>query len=186
MKKKKKMIIFDERLSPEAEQLDRYLSRYSMCIRVKKSLERRSEAIKQEFAPLKSPKLDGMPHGGATGETPITALLYRLDEINDKINKQMSKASKILTEIISVIDMMPDITSRDSLSKLILENKYIDRMDTDRICRENHYSKSTVTRYWKQGLYTLLEFKKVQKILKEYTSAECEAEENEELLRHSL
>lgn len=165
---KRKINDFDERLSPEAETLNRYLYQYRDCISKKKMLERRKEEIRAEFSPLKSPRLDGMPRGGSFTETPVAALMFRLDEIDEKITAQMSRASKILTDIMNIIDLLPETSSEEILVKAIMENRYIDRFNAKRVCRENHCSRSKATRYWKKGLYCLLDFKRVKKTLADF------------------
>lgn len=172
MGKRKRINDFDERLTEEAEVLNRYLFQYRDCIAKKKMLERRKEEIRAEFSPLKSPRLDGMPRGGSFQDTPVAALMYRLDEIDEKIEAQMSRASKILTDIMNIIDLLPETTPEEILSKAIIENRYIDRFGWERVCRENHCSRSKINRHWKRGLYALLDFKKVKKILEDYYKEE--------------
>lgn len=165
----KQMKEFDERLSDEAELLNRYLFRYWDCITRKKSLERRREAIRRDFSPLKSPNLDGMPRGSSSGDGVAVSLLIRIDEIDEKISEQVHRASKLLSDIMNIIDLLPEDAPEEILSKTIIENRYIDRMGWERVCRENHCSRSTTRRHWKKGLYSLLEFKKVKAILADYS-----------------
>lgn len=169
MKRKQHRIVdYDKPLTADAERLDNYLFQYRDCIIRKKTLERRHDKIQEEFTPLKSPKLDGMPRASGNGTTPVAALVIRLEEIERLIEFQISEASRLLTELMSVLDLMPTNTQEEILARNILENRYIDRMDKDRICRENHCSCSTVNRYWKKGLYMLLQRGKVQQILDDY------------------
>lgn len=166
---RKQMREFDERLSEEAEQLNSYLFQYRDCIAKKKNLERRKEEIRAEFSSYKSPSFDGMPKGSSfSNDPPVVALMFRLDEIDEKIGEQMNRASKLLSDIMNIIDLLPETTPEENLSKAIIENRYIDRFGWDRVCRENHCSRSKTSRYWKKGLYALLEFKKVKKILHDY------------------
>ena len=65
---------------------------------------------------------------------------------------------------MNIIDFLPE----NSFERTIIENKYIDRMNWEKICNENHSSKSRTSRYWKKGLYKLLEYEKVRKTLDEY------------------
>ena len=162
MKHHKRLVEYDEKLTPEAARLDEYLYYYRDCIREKRKLEKRRDEIREEFTVMKSPKLDGLPHGTSVGEPPAVSLAYRIDEIDRKISDQMNKALKALDDIIEIINMLPNNTHEESLSRSILESKYIDRMDNGAIAKEINYSKNTVIRYWKKGLYTLLEYKKVQ------------------------
>lgn len=159
---------FDEKLTPDAEQLDNYLYRYKDTISRKQALERRREEIRKEFTPIKSPKMDGMPHSGASGDGIAVALLIKLDEIDEMIAKQRTTAAKILADIMNIIDLLPEETSEDILAKDVLEARYIDRMRWERVCSENNISRSKANRSWKKGLYSLLDFKKVRKTLREF------------------
>lgn len=155
---------YDEALSPEALLLDQYLFQYRKCLSRKKELEGRRKEIEQEFNhPLKGVSYDGMPHG--SGENVgCAALSFRLDEIDTRIKEQMAKAAKVLTEIMDVIDFLPENT----IERSVIEQRYIDRKNWIQICRANHISKTPATRYWKKGLYKLLEFKKIQMLMEEY------------------
>lgn len=165
MKKRQQMREYDKKLTDEAELLNRYLFQYKECIEKKKSLERRMAEIRKEFnCPIPAIQMDGMPRGNNVGEGSAAALVYRLDEIETKVNEQINKATKLLDNIMNVIDLLPE----NSLERSVIENRYIDRMGWDRVCRENYSSRSKINRYWKKGLYTLLEFKKVKMVLKEY------------------
>lgn len=162
-----KQNIQDEQLSDEARLLHEYLSQYKLCINRKKSLERRRAEIEKEFnSPLSSVNMDGMPHSSSTG-VGCAALSYRLDEINTRIEEQTREATKDLVNIMNILDFLPD----KSKERSIFEYKYIDRYGWEKIGREVVLSKSPAIRAWKKGLYTLLGFKKVKKILKEYSES---------------
>lgn len=158
---------YEEQLTEDAVLLDRYLGQYKKCIERKKSLERRRNDIIKEFDnPLKGISYDGMPHG--SGESlGCAALSFRLDEINTRIKEQMEKSVKVLAEIMDVIEFLPE----NSTERAIIEHRYIDRFRWEQICKVEHISRTPATRYWKKGLYQLLEFKKVQKILWDYEKA---------------
>lgn len=154
----------ESRLTDEAELLNQYLSQYKYCIGKKKSLERRRAEIIQEFdSPLGAVKMDGMPKGSSSG-VGCTAISFRLDEIDTRIKEQIETSAKVLTDIMNVIDFLPE----NSLERSIIESRYIDRYDWNRVCRENHISRTPATKSWRKGLYMLLEFKKMKQILKEY------------------
>ena len=158
---------YEEQLSPEADLLDQYLSQYKRCINRKKSLERRRDEIIQEFEhPLSGVSYDGMPHGSGEGAG-CAALSFRLDEIETRIREQLDKSVKVLTEIMDVIDFLPE----NSTERSIIEHKYIDRHSWRQICKAEHLSRTPATRHWRKGLYQLLQFKKVGKILEEFAQA---------------
>lgn len=160
---------YEEQMTTETVLLDKYLSQYRKYIDRKKSLEgRRREIIKEFDNPLKGVSYDGMPHG--SGESlGCAALSFRLDEINTRIKDQMEKSVKVLVEIMDVIEFLPE----DSIERAILEHRYIDRFKWEQICKVEHISRTPANRYWKKGLYQLLKFKKVNKILKDYEKAKA-------------
>lgn len=154
----------ESKLTDEAELLNQYLIQYKYCIGKKKSLERRRAEIIKEFdSPFGAVKMDGMPRGSSSG-VGCAAISFQLDEIDTRIKEQIETSAKVLTDIMNVIDFLPE----NSLERFIIENRYIDRYDWARVCRENHISRTPATKSWRKGLYMLLEFKKVKQILKEY------------------
>lgn len=155
---------YEEPLDPEALLLDRYLKQYKRCIRRKHVLERRRDEIIKEFDnPLSGVSYDVASSSG--GESlGCAALSFRLDEINTKINEQMDKSVKVLAEIMDIIDFLPE----NSMERSIIEHRYIDRLSWWQICKEENISRTPATNYWKKGLYDLLGFKRVRKILEEY------------------
>lgn len=154
----------EEQLSPEALLLDRYLGQYKRCIAHKRALERRRDEIIKEFDyPLGAVSYDGMPKGSGGG-VGCAAISYRLDEIDTRIREHLEKSVKVLADIMSVIDFLPE----NSIERSIVEHRYIDRLSWDRICNEVHLSRTPATKHWKRGLYELLEFKKIQQIVTEY------------------
>ena len=155
---------YEEKLTPEANVLNEYLSQYKYCVNRKKSLEhRRNEIIKEFDHPLKGTTYDGMPRGSGTS-VGCASLSYRLDEIVTRIEEQTDEAVKVLVDIMNVIEFLAE----NSRERIIIEHKYIDRFSWDRICREEHISRTPATNHWRKGLYKLLEYKKVQQIVKRY------------------
>lgn len=167
MRQKKNLGKYDRRLTEKEELLNEYLNQYQKCINRKRALERRKEEIIKEFEdPLTGMGLDGMPKGSSSG-IGCAAISFRLDAIEIQIKDQIEKTTKTLTDVMTVIDCMP----QDALERSIIENKYIDRAGWKRICKENNVSRSPATRYWKKGLHDLIELEKVEKILQEYQEA---------------
>ena len=155
---------YEEQLSEDALLLNQYLNQYKRCIGRKRALERRRDDIIREFNhPLKGVSYDGMPHGSGEG-LGCASLSFRLDEIETRIKEQMDKSVKVLAEIMDVIEFLPE----NSMERAIIEHRYIDRMNWEPICKVEHISRTPATRYWRKGLYELLEFKKVQQLVKEF------------------
>lgn len=158
---------YKEKLTAEAVVLDKYLSMYNRCKNRKNSLERRKDAIVQEFeSPLRATVADGMPRGSSSG-IGCAALSYELDEIRTRIDEKIKEMEKKYVKINDVIEFLPE----NSTERAILEYKYIDNYSWSEICKLENMSRTPATQYWRKGLYKLLEFAKVQAIVREYGSS---------------
>lgn len=154
---------YKEKLSEEAELLNQYLNQYRQCISKKKSLEHRRDDIRREFdSPLKAVSYGST--GGGSSNSGCAALCFRLDEINTRIEEQIEKSTKVLAEIMDVIEFLPE----NSIERAIIEHRYIDRYSWEKVCKILHISRTPATRQWRKGLYELLEFKKVKQVLRDY------------------
>lgn len=152
-----------EHLAEDARQLNEYLYQYKNCIGKKRALENRRQEIIREFnSPLNSIKYDGMPRRNREGLGSAT-LSFRMDEIDERIKEQLDKATRVLTDIMDIIEFLPE----NSTERSILEHKYIDRYSWEQICRIEHMSRTPATQYWRKGLLKLLEFEKVKTVLAE-------------------
>lgn len=154
-----------ERLLPEAVVLDKYLNSYNRCKNRKRALERRKYNLEQEFySPLHSPVIDGMPKGSGGQNVGCAGLSYELDEINTRIDEKIQELRKEYVKITDILEFLND----GSTERAILEYKYIDGLSWKGICDQEHLSKTPATQYWRKGLYLLLEFAKVQELVREY------------------
>ena len=163
-KKQKNMQTYDIKLTHNQEQLSDFLWQYSDCIRRKNSLERRRREIMREFdMPLSGVSMDGMPKacGFSSG---CAALSIRLDDIEQRIREQTEAATKILSDILDVIELLDYNTPERG----IIESRYIDRMGWSAVCQENNFSRTHAIRYWKKGLDDLLSMKRTRDIMKKY------------------
>lgn len=160
----------NERLTEEAEQLNQYLSQYRYCIDKKRALEKRRLEIAREFEhPLKPRRMDGMP-GGSSRQLGCAALPLKLDEIDIRIKAQMEYTKRVLVNIMDVINFLPE----NSTERSIIENRYIDRYNWEKVCEENHISRTPATRKWRKGLFMLLEQREVREILEKYRAEQKE------------
>lgn len=156
-----------EQLTKEAALLNKFLGQYKYCLNAKKNLETRKKEIEYEYKhPLSSPQMDGIS-AKSSGKQPegFTSILIMVEEINKRIDEQMNKCINVLTQIYEIISFLPDNT----IEKLIFEHKYIDCMNWDKICRIENITKTPAVHHWRKGLYRLLEFKKIKKMIEEYS-----------------
>ena len=161
-KKKHNIIEYSIKLSLWQQELSDFLSQYRNYIMRKRTLERRRREIMKEFdMPLSGVSMDGMPKGGGNFNG-CAAISMRLDEIEQRIREQAEIATKVLNDIMDIIELLPE----NSPERGIIENRYVDRMGWDEICRENHFSKSHSIRYWKKGLDELLLMRRTKDIMK--------------------
>lgn len=159
-------------LTDDALLLNRYLGQYKHCINVKRNLEVRLRDIRFEFDhPLSSVRMDGMPRGNATG-VGCASLTLRLDEIETKIKEQIDRSMKVLRDIMAVIELLPD----NSMERIIIEHRYIDRMSWDKITIHENIGRTPAIRWWRKGMFELLENDSVRKILKDYAEEIARAE----------
>lgn len=172
-KKRNNVKVYDMKLSVEQQALSDYLNQYKNCILRKRALERRRKDIISEFdMPLSGVSIDGMPKSGGCSNG-SASLSIRLDEIEQKIREQSEKATKILTDIMGMIDFLED----SSLERAVIESKYIDRMSWGVICINNHISKSQAVRYWRKGLNELLTYDRIKDILKAFNDKQKSLED---------
>ena len=66
------------------------------------------------------------------------------------------------------VDDVISYLGENTTERAILERKYIDRQGWADICKMEMLSKTPATQYWRNGLYTLLEFARVQMIVMEH------------------
>lgn len=163
-KQRRNIKTYDIKLSDQQQELNDFLTQYKACLLRKKTLERRRREIMKEFdMPLSGVSMDGMPKGGGSSNGCAT-ISIRLDDIEQRIREQKEEATKVLNDIMNVIELLPE----NSFERGIIENRYIDRMGWNLVCQENNFSKSHAIRYWKMGLDELLEMKRTRDIMKKY------------------
>lgn len=110
--------------------------------------------------PLSGVDYDGIPKGSGIS-LGSAAISLRLDEIDTKIKAQIDKSLEYLNMIMDVLNLL----SESSLERAVLESRYIDGLKWERLSKENFVSRSKAIRYWKRGLYRLLEEDFVRSII---------------------
>ena len=165
----------EESLSEDAKILAKYLAQYKMCLAREKMLRERLLRVKYDQEhPISGINMDGMPKGNASSDGVPCSLAIRIDEIERRIREQKEATKKTMLDIMDILDFLPE----NEIERNILESRYIDCSSWTKTCRILCITRTPANEHWKAGLYKLLEFKKVQKILAEYKARLAEQEEN--------
>ncbi len=130
--------------------LKEYLSQYYKGRIKRTQLERRLKNIKEEMStPI---------------ERDTASFVYRMSEIETKIENQKNQIEKALLKVMDIMDFLEE----NSTERIILELRFIDCRNWKSIEHEMHLSRSSLFAYQDKALEKLLTFKKVKVILIEY------------------
>lgn len=151
-------------LTEEAKILDQYLKKYSIFYKRKKVLEMRRDEILSDFQnPLKARNF-GEWRGKNNRENGCSVLPVKLDEVNTRIEESIEDLKKQYQKIGDILEFLPE----ESVERLILEYRYIDKMSWGEICRTENMAKTPIIQLWRKGLLKLLEFQKIKAIVESY------------------
>lgn len=161
-------------LSEDAKLLIRYLEQYKVCLARMKILKERLCTLRfNQEHPLSGINMDGMPKGDSGGDGIACSLAIRIDEVERKIKEQQEITHKTMLEIMEILDFLPE----NEIERNILELRYIDCCSWTKTCRLVSMTRTPANIHWREGIYKLLEFKKVQKILADYKARLAELED---------
>lgn len=153
----------------DKELLKEYLNQYYTS-RIKRSqLERRLKTIREEMnAPIGGYGYSPVNYGGTNKVGPGAAsFVYRIGEIETRIEDQKSRVEKALLKVMDIMDFLEE----NSTERMVLELRFIDCKSFPAIEKELHLSRSSLFSYQDKGLLKLLTYKKVRQILREYKKA---------------
>ena len=150
----------------DKELLKQYLNQY-YAGRIKRTqLERRLKNIREEMAtPIGGYGYSPVNYGGTNKVGPGAAsFVYRMSEIETRIESQKSRVEKALLKVMDIMDFLEE----SSTERMVLELRFIDCKSWAAIEKEMHLSRRACFDYQNRALEKLLEFKKVRTALKEY------------------
>lgn len=129
----------------EIEKTKRFLKRYkknNACIR---RLEDKLSLLDERIKSVKSSNFSGMPRGG----TPVTIeeLLSDKVDLEKRIKRLKTKASRLKAEILDVIDSL-----EDPLYCEILESFFIDCKSLEDIAEDEGYTVRHIYRLYSEGV----------------------------------
>lgn len=147
--------------------LKRYLGRYYSAREKKKQLEVRLRTFRQDMVSTQGMQYSPVPRSqtNKVGDGPAS-MVIRAMEIEDQIEKQKDEMTKAMLDVMKMMDYLP----ADSKERMILEYRHIDCLNWKQIVKEANYSRMSCNNYYNAGLDKLLEFKKVKKILAEFST----------------
>ena len=163
-----------ERLSPDAALLNKYLLHYGVLMEQKQYLVERGKQLQEDFYnPLTGIRYTDMSKTRSRLSEGSAGLPMHLVDIENRIDERLEEAEKILAQIWSIIELLPD----GRMERAILEHRYIDRMSLEKICSVENLSKTPVMQYWRRGMNELAEKSLVKMILEE-----CKKENHDNLV----
>lgn len=149
--------------------LKRYLGRYYSAREKKKQLETRLRTFRQDMVSTQGMQYSPAPRSqtNKVGDGPAS-MVIRAMEIEDKIEKQKDEMAKAMLDVMKMMDYLP----ADSKERMILEYRHIDCLNWKQIIKETHMTRTPCNNYYNAGLDKLLQYKKVQKIIDEFSATQ--------------
>lgn len=147
----------------EKELLKEYLNQYYTSRIKRAQLERRLKNIQEEMnTPIGGYGYSPVNYGGTNKVEPGAAsFVYRIGEIETRIEEQKSRVEKSLLKVMDIMDFLEE----NSTERIVLELRFIDCKGFAAIEKEMHLSRSSLFSYQDKGLAKLLTFKRVRQIL---------------------
>jgi len=148
--------------------LRRYLSRYYRAKEKKAALSKRLAELQAELdhPGINASPLDGAPRRRGKSSSGAASLIFKIGDIEDRIQRQIEVQAKSVIDIMDVLDFLPaESTERD-----ILEYRHIDCKPWNEIMGLVHLTRSPCFEHYNKGLDKLLTYKKVRATLEAYQS----------------
>lgn len=148
--------------------LKQYLGQYYNARAKKKQLETRLLNFREDMTGTKGMQYSPVPRSqtNSVGDGPATPVI-RAMEIEERIEAQKAEMAAAMLNVMKIMDFLPV----DSTERAILEYRHIDCLSWKQITKEMHMTRTPCNKYYNAGIEKLLTFKKVNKILKEFSTS---------------
>lgn len=148
--------------------LKQYLGQYYNARAKKKQLETRLRNFREDMTDTKGMQYSPVPRSqtNSVGDGPATPVI-RVMEIEERIESQKAEMAAAMLNVMKIMDFLPV----DSTERAILEYRHIDCLSWKQICKEVHLSRSSANDYYNKGIEKLLTFKKVQKVVANFSTS---------------
>ena len=149
----------------DKELLKEYLNQYYICRMKRMQLEKRLKTIQEEMdTPIGGYNYSPINHGGTNKVgSGAASFVYRMSEIETRIENQKARVEKALLKVMDIIDFLQE----NSTERMVLELRFIDCKPWANIEKEMHLSRRSLFAYQNRALEKLLEFKKVRILMKD-------------------
>lgn len=146
-----------------------YLQQYHVAQQKKRILEERHRTLYNELrAPAPGSTFRTMPASKGQNTDGAVSVVYRIAEVEDRIDKQREEMAKAVLNVMDMIDLLPT----GSIERTVVEMRHIDCMPWDRIADAIYMSRSNVFNYYNAALDRLLECKRTGKLVGEFSGEE--------------
>lgn len=146
--------------------LKQYLGQYYNAKVKKKQLETRLCNFREDMTGIKGMQYSLVPHSktNKVGDGPATLVIHAM-EIEERIEKQRAEMSVAMLNVMKIMDFLPV----DSTERAILEYRHIDCLSWKQITKEMYMTRTPCNKYYNSGIEKLLTFKKVIKIIIDFS-----------------
>ena len=146
--------------------LKQYLGQYYAARIKKRQLEIRLQTFRQDMVGTKGMQYSPVPRSQTNKVADGSAsMVVRAIEIEDRIESQKAEMNTAMLNVMKIMDFLPT----DSIERSILEYRHIDCLSWKQVCKETNYSRQSCINYYNVGIDKLLTFKKVQKMIADFS-----------------
>lgn len=149
------------------EDVKEYLQQYHFARKKKRILEERHRTLSAELnAPAPGSAFRTMPTSRRTGTDGPISVVFRVSEVENRIEEQRQEMGKAILRIMDLIDLLPP----NSMERTVMELRHIDCKKWERIAQEVHMSRSRIIDYYNAALDTLLSYKRTRRVVGDFTA----------------
>ena len=150
-------------MESDIEILKWILEKYNREKARKKRLDARRERLVEEHNnPIHGTQYSPLPRSNKVGDG-AAGILFRIAEVEDRIVEQQAAVEKAVIQVMDILDYLPEAsTERD-----IFELRYEDSLEWEDISKEVHLSRSQCHRRHRAALESMLQNKRITKIIEE-------------------
>lgn len=158
----------DNDLEKQKSLLKQYLGQYYSAKMKKKQLETRLRNFRANMGGIRGMEYSPVPRSqtNKVGDGAASEVI-RAMEIEERIRQQQAEMNVAMLNVMKLMDYLPV----DSTERLMLEYRHIDCLGWKQIVKETNYSRQSCINYYNAGIDKLLTFKKVQKIIADFSKS---------------